>query len=92
MIAEAAIAGVTVCFVACLRFTRYVIDREDRLSTPQNRTAALKAIREKRRILERDRDEWKTSENWGKHTAPIDAKLIELADEERKVLAADEQP
>ncbi len=44
MIAEALIAGLTVCFIACLRFARYAIDRSDPLA-------------EKRRILERRREE-----------------------------------
>ena len=44
MIAEAAIAGVTVCFVACLRFTRYVLERDDPFAEKE----------EKRRILERE--------------------------------------
>ena len=87
MIAEAAIAGATVCFVACLRFTRYVIDREDRIIhelDPPN------PFIEKRRILERDRAEWmrspdkngRLSKNGDEAVREIDRQLIALADEE----------
>lgn len=82
MIAEAAIVGVTVCFVACLRFTRYVIDREDRIIhelDPPN------PIIEKRRILERDRREWMNTTSSDRATEEvknIDDRLIALADEE----------
>jgi hypothetical protein len=84
MIGEAAIAGVTVCFVACLRFTRYVIERSDPFTEKNPFT-------EKRRILERDREEWGTCTGKdGTHLTDravekmkeIDDRLIALADEE----------
>lgn len=81
MIAEAAIAGLTVCFVACLRFTRYVIERTDPFA-------------EKRRILERkyelhcrnSRFDGESTEHSRKHAAvrnETEIQLLELADEEK---------
>lgn len=82
MIAEAAIAGVTICFVACLRFTRYVIERTDPFA-------------EKRRILERAFElhrnaakfqgakptEFHTGHAADRHK--IQEELLKLADEEK---------
>lgn len=85
MIAEAAIAGVTICFVACLRFTRYVIERSDPFA-------------EKRRILERKlevhiRNSTKPDNGTpftdhhighGKSRDKVETLLLELADEEKE--------
>jgi hypothetical protein len=80
MIAEAAIAGVTVSFVACLRFAKFAIERCD----PKL---------EKRRILERKREELhitrlsnsgqplETKQRSANLLAEVDERLIRLADE-----------
>jgi hypothetical protein len=80
MIAEAAIAGATICFVTCLRFTRFVIERTDSKS-------------EKRRLLERQRDELdkarmtngslplETRKHAANLLAEVDKQLLKLADE-----------
>ena len=83
MIAEATIAGVTVCFVACLRFTRYVLKWHDPFA-------------EKRRVLERKYELHRRNAAYGKdekwtqeHTnhaiqrTKAEEELLELADEEK---------
>jgi hypothetical protein len=80
MIAEAAIVGATVCFVACLRFSKFVIERTD-------------SKLEKRRIPERQRDELdkarmtnsslplETRKHAANLLAEVDERLLKLADE-----------
>jgi hypothetical protein len=83
VIAEAAIAGATVCFVACLRFSKFVIERSDPFS-------------EKRRILERRFANHESNELYTTGTEPTkhhishatrkretEVDLIALADEEK---------
>jgi hypothetical protein len=83
MIAEAAIAGVTVCFVDCLRFTRYVLKWHDPFA-------------EKRRVLERKYNLHQRNAKYETGTKPTEhhkghskerdkteKQLLELADEEK---------
>lgn len=85
MIVESIVFGLTAITIASLRFA-YLIDRAYR--SPEHK---LSAIKEKRRVLERDREEWRAmlsiknsdqGANATRHMAEIDKELIALASEE----------
>ena len=101
MIVEALIGGATVCFITSLRFAKYVLQREDAfdeawLKREDIRNAprlTKEALTEKRRVLERDREEWamvlgnpdaKRRQQATAAMAKIDQTLLAIADEQRE--------
>lgn len=82
MIVEAFIIGVTTIVVASLRFTDRIVHTPSKLRQ--------KALAEKRRLIERERNEWLRSPPMSdndrigreKHLAQCNEMLLELADEE----------
>ena len=64
-----------------LRFTERMVKREDALDSSPTRASIV----EKRRILERDRAEWRRSDGAERQMAAIDRQLMALADEEARI-------
>jgi hypothetical protein len=91
MVIELAIAGATLTAVvrSCLQFSRWRIERGYSREREQEflRDPRLEAIQEKRRLLERQRDEWRLLGVGDVHKVveSIDARLMDLIDEEQRV-------
>lgn len=89
MVFELAIAGATLTAVvrSCLRFSRWRIERKYEREQEFLRDPRLEAIQEKRRLLERQRDEWRLLGVGDVHKVveSIDARLMDLVDEEQRV-------
>lgn len=85
MIAEVIVLSLAVVTVASIQFAKQVM-RDEREADPL--TLQRAAIHEKRRVLERDREEWAASldgdslEEASRRMDKVDRELLKLAEEE----------